>query len=141
RRGKRLAYRRRIHAELAQHGDDYAGILLQQDRKQMLGHRLWIAALFSQPLRGRERLLGLDRKTVRLHKSRFLGREKSKSKRLRLWQIDTQLASALKGPIAGSKGDPRSPPPAESARYEPVRRRRTTRCLRSSLRTSSPPPS
>ena len=64
----RLANGRRVDAELAQHGHDDASVLLEQDREQVLGHRLGIAALIGEPLRGLERLLGLDRETVWLHR-------------------------------------------------------------------------
>ena len=47
-------------------------VLLEQDREQMLGHRLRVAALVGQPLGGLERLLGLDREAVWLHR-RVLG--------------------------------------------------------------------
>ena len=48
-------------------GTTMPAVLLEQDREQVLGHRLRVAALVGQPLRGLQRLLGLDRKTVWLH--------------------------------------------------------------------------
>ena len=56
-----------VDAELAQHRHDDPAVLLEQDGEQVLGHRLRVAALVGQLLRGLERLLGLDRKSVWLH--------------------------------------------------------------------------
>ena len=64
---RRLADRAGLDAELAQHRDDDATLLLEQDGEQMLGRRLRVAALVGQPLRGLQRLLGLDGETVWLH--------------------------------------------------------------------------
>ncbi len=64
---ERLAYRRRVDAELREHGDDDAAVLLEQHREQVLGRRLRIAPLVGQPLGGLNRLLGLDRESVWLH--------------------------------------------------------------------------
>ena len=67
-RRQRLAYRGRLGAELAQHRRDDATVLLEQHGEQVLGGRLWVAALVGQPLGGLQRLLGLDGETVWLHR-------------------------------------------------------------------------
>ena len=56
-RAERLADRGGIDAELAQHRDDDAALLLEQHREQMLGRRLRVAALVGEPLCGLKRLL------------------------------------------------------------------------------------
>ena len=68
RAAERLAHGGRLDAELAQHGRDDAALLLEQDGEQVLGRRLRVAALVGQPLGGLERLLGLDREAVWLHR-------------------------------------------------------------------------
>ena len=74
-----LAHGGRVDAELAQHGNDDAAVLLEHDGEQVLGHRLGVATLVGQPLGGLQRLLGFDRETVWLHSVSFRVSEKSKS--------------------------------------------------------------
>ena len=67
-RGSRcLAHDARLDTELAQYGNNDARIGFQQHREQMLGSCLRVAARIGQPLRGLERLLGLNRKAIGLH--------------------------------------------------------------------------
>ena len=54
----------RVDAELAQHGRDHAGVLLEQHREQVLRACLRVVALLGQPLGGLQRLLGLDREAI-----------------------------------------------------------------------------
>ena len=79
-----LAHGAGLDPELAQHGHDDPLILLEQDGEQVRRSRLRVAALVGQLLGGLERLLGLDRKTVWLHRRFRWFQEKSKSIRLRL---------------------------------------------------------
>ena len=57
-----------VGAGAAQDGHDDPAVLLQQRDEQVLRRDLRVPARAGQPLRGRERLLGLDRETVSLHK-------------------------------------------------------------------------
>ncbi len=63
------AQRLRCHAELAQHGNDDASVLLEQDGEEVLGTHLGVATGGSQSQRGLDRLLRLDRETVGVHRS------------------------------------------------------------------------
>ena len=58
-----------VGARAAQHGHDDAAVLLEQREQQVLGRDLRVAARAGEPLRGRERLLGLDCESVSLHKN------------------------------------------------------------------------
>ncbi len=65
--GERLPHGGGIDAQLAQHGDDDARVLLEQHGEQVLRGGLGITPLVGQLLGGLQRLLRLDRKTVWLH--------------------------------------------------------------------------
>src|SRR5262249_10363614 len=127
--GVRLANRRGIYPELAQDGYDDAALLLEQDGKQMLGHRLRVVPIVGQPLRGLERLLALDRKSVWLHRrsqflrslnlslcdldyDRFSGVRKANGvaiERLMAWSLRWPDREACRPDLAASRPGPAGP--------------------------------
>ena len=57
-----------IGARAPQHRHDDAAVLLEQRDQQVLGSDLGVTARAGEPLRGGERLLGLDCESICLHK-------------------------------------------------------------------------